>query len=164
MQFTESTRKYILLGIVAFIIVGFVTAKVMASKQDEEFLIDDALYQQVSQFYTEGNYPMAGELVSELLLRQPKSEVVNYLGGLISANTGDYKQSAILFQKTLDINPHKVEDPMFMLQFAEVLFFAERYEDSKTVLEKCREWGWVPETYPTYQERVTELLTQIENM
>lgn len=64
----------------------------------------------------------------------------------------------------MDINPHKVEDPMFMLQFGEVLLFAERFGDSKIVLEKCREWGWIPESYPTYQERVTELLTQIENM
>lgn len=164
MQFTESTRKYILIGLIAFIIVGFITAKVLASKQDEEFLVDDTLYKQASQLYNDGNYAAAGELINDLLLRQPNSEIVNYLGGLISANKGDYKQSAILLQKTLDINPHKVEDPMFMLQYGEVLFFAERYKDSKIVLEKCREWGWVPESYPTYQERVTELLTQIENM
>lgn len=164
MQFTETTRKYILIGFVAFIIVGFITAKVLASKQDEEFVVDDKLYQQASELYNEGKYPAAGELINELLLRQPNSEIVNYLGGLNSANNGDYKQSVVLLQKTLDINPHKVEDPMFMLQFGEALFFAERYDDSKIVLEKCREWGWVPESYPTYQERVMELLTQIENM
>lgn len=164
MQFTESTRKYILLGIVAFIIVGFITAKVFASKQDEEFLTEDMLYQQSTQLYSEGNYAEASNFINELLFKQPKSEAVNYLGGLVAANLGDYTQSAILLQKTLDINPHKVEDPMFMLQFGEVLFFAERHQDAKIVLEKCREWNWVPESYPTYQERVTELLTQIENM
>lgn len=81
MQFTESRRKYILLGFVAFIIIGFITAKVLGSKQDEEFLIDDTLYQQASQLYNEGNYPAAGELIDDLLLRQPNSEIVNYLGG-----------------------------------------------------------------------------------
>ncbi|MGN7479723.1 tetratricopeptide repeat protein [Solibacillus silvestris] len=164
MQLTESKRKYILLGIVTFIIIGCITAKVLASKQDEEFLTNDTLYQQASQLYTVGNYAEAGGIINELLLRQPNSETVNYLGGLIIANLGDYKQSAILLQKALDINPHKVEDAMFMLQFGEVLFFAERYDDSKMVLERCREWGWIPEEYPTYQERITELLTQMENM
>lgn len=53
---------------------------------------------------------------------------------------------------------------MFMIQFAEVLFFAEKYLDSKIVLEQCRDWGWTPETYPNYQERVMELLNQIDNM
>ncbi|WP_342574950.1 hypothetical protein MHH37_03240 [Solibacillus sp. FSL K6-1781] len=164
MQLTESKRKYILLGIVAFIITGFITAKVLASKQDEEFLRDDLLYQQTSQLYNDGKFTEAENLVNDLLLRKPNSEVVNYLGAVITANLADYNRSVILFQKTLDINPHKVEDPMFMLQFGEVLFFVERYVDAKTVLEKCREGGWVPEDYPTYQERVTELLTQIENM
>lgn len=164
MQLIESKRKYILLSIVAFIIIGFIIAKVLASKQDEEFSVDDLLYQQVSQLYSEGNYPEAGELINDLLTRQPKSEVVNYLGGVITANLGDYKQSAILLQKTLDINPYKMEDAMFMLQFGEVLFFAERYKDSQIVLEQCRESGWVPESNPTYQERVNELLTQIEQM
>lgn len=164
MQLSESKRKYILLGIVTFIVLGLITAKVFASKQDEGFLKDDMLYQQASQLFQEGNTTDASIVVNELLVRQPKSEVVNYLAGMISANTGEYTQSAILLQKTLDINPHKVEDPMFMLQFGEVLVLAERYEDAKIVLETCREWGWAPEEFPTYQERVTELLTQIENM
>ena len=164
MQLTESKRKYILLGIVAFIIIGFIIAKVLASKQDEEFSIDDVLYQQVSQLYNEGDYPEAGELINDLLTRQPKSEVVNYLGGLITANLGDYKHSSVLLQKTIDINPYKVEDAMFMLQFGEVLFFAERYKDAKIVLGQCRESGWIPESNPNYQERVNELLNQIEQM
>lgn len=164
MNLRESTRKYILLGIVLFIAVGLLSAKVLAKKQDNEFATDDALYQQITQLYSEGNYEQAAILSSELLLRQPKSEAVNYVGGLVAANTGEYAQAAILLQKTLDINPYKVEDAMFMLQFGEILYFAERYADAKIVLEKCREWGWAPESYPTYQERVTELLTQIENM
>ncbi|WP_042470963.1 tetratricopeptide repeat protein [Bacillus ndiopicus] len=163
MQLKESTRRYILLGMVLFIVIGLISAKVMAKKQDNEFLAEDALYQQASQLYGQGSYAEASEVINELLKRKPKSEIVNYLGGLIAANNDDYTQAAILLQKTLDINPHNVEDPMFMLQFAEVLFFTERYEDAKIVLEKCREWGWAPESYPTYQERVTELLTQIEN-
>lgn len=164
MQLTESTRKYILLGIVAFIVIGFMTAKVLASKQNEEFLMDDILYQQASQLYMEGDYPAAGEVIRELLLRQPTSEAVNYLGGVITANIGDYKQSAILLQKTLEINPHKVEDAMFMLQFGEVLFYAERYEDSKLVLVRGRELGWPQHADLKHKERYTELLTQIENI
>lgn len=164
MQLTESTRKYILLGIVVLIVVGLISAKALASKQDEEFITDDMLYKQANQLYQDGNHAEASTIINELLLKQPDSEAVTYLGGIIVANNGDFKQGAILLQKTLDINPHKVEDPMFMLQFAEVLFFSERYADAKIVLEKCREWGWAPEAYPTYQERVTELLTQIENM
>ena len=164
MQLKESTRKYILLGIVAIIIVGILSAKVMGKKQDEVFASEDILYQQVTQLYSEGNYEQASTFASKLLLEQPKSEVVNYLGAIIAASNNDFTQAAILMQKTMDLNPYKVEDAMFMLQFGEILYFAERYEDAKIVLVRCQESGWAPEQYPTYQERVTELLTLIENM
>lgn len=164
MRLKESTRKYILLGVIAFIVIGLVSAKVLAKKQDTQFATEDLLYQQASQLYSEGNYSEASIFINDLLLAQPKSEPVNYLGGLIAANNGDYTQSAILLQKTMDINPHKIEDPMFMLQFGEVLFSAERYEDAKLVLVRCQEWAWAPEQYPTYQERVKELLKSIETM
>lgn len=164
MHLSENNRKYILLGVVIFIVLGLIASKVLASKQDEKFLEEDMIYQQVGQLYNEEEYDEASLYVNEMLKRQPKSEVANYLGGLVSANIGEYQQASILLQKTLDINPYKAEDPMFMLQFGEILFYAERYNDSKIVLEKCREWGWVPEQYPNYQERITELLTQIENM
>lgn len=164
MQFKESTRKYILLGLVLLIGVGIVSAQVLASKQDEEFKYEDMLYQQANQLYQEGNNEEAALFINELLLKKPDSETANHLGGIITAENGEYNQAEILLQKSLDLNPHKVEDPMFMIQFAEVLFFAEKYLESKIVLEKCRDWGWSPETYPNYQERVTELLNQIENM
>ena len=70
----------------------------------------------------------------------------------------------ILMQKAMDINPHNVENAMFMLQFGEMLLFAERFEDAKMVLARCQESGWVPEEYPTYQERVQELLTYVETI
>ncbi|WP_339263769.1 hypothetical protein MKY07_03095 [Solibacillus sp. FSL W7-1472] len=164
MQMTESNRKYILIGIVIFIIIGIITSKILASKQDAEFNHDDMLSQQASQLYNEGNFEAAGKVINELLLRQPNSEVVNYLGGVITANLEEYEQSAILLQKTLDLNPHKVEDPIFMIQFGEALFNAERYNHALVVLEKCREAGWTPELYPAYQDRVTELLTLIDNL
>ena len=163
MRLTEKNRKYILLGIVAFIIVGIFTAKILGSKQDEQFAYENQLYAQASQLYTDGNYIDAMATINELLELQPNSQEVNYLGGLIAANTGDYKQSAILLQKTIDINPYKVEDALFMLQFGEILFFSERYEDAKVVLLECQKQGWETEEYPNYQQRVTELLAQIEN-
>ena len=161
MQLSEAVRRYILIGIVLLIFAGIITSKVLAKKQDEEYSIDDQLYQQVLQLYSNGSYEEAKVYSSELLERVPNSEIANYLGGLIAAGNNDVLQATILFQKTLDINPHKVEDPVFMLQFGEVLISAERKEDARIVLEKCRDMGWAPENYPDYQQRVNELLIQM---
>lgn len=162
MQFRESTRRYILIGMVAFIILGLVVAKVVAKGQDEQFSAEDNLFQQATQFASEGKFEEASSYINELLKTKPDSEDVNYLGGLIAANTGEIEQAAILFQKTLDINPHRVEDAMFMLQFGETLYHIEQYEDAKTVLTRCQESGWAPKEFPNYQAKVTELLNSIE--
>ncbi|MEK4282873.1 MULTISPECIES: tetratricopeptide repeat protein [unclassified Ureibacillus] len=163
MKLKELHRKYILLGMIGFIIIGLMVAKVMAKNQDEYFLKNELLYDQVQRLYNEENFEEAAIYIEELLKNQPNSEVVNYMGGLISAINQDYNKAAILMQKALDTNPYRVEDPIFMLQLGEIFFKAERYEDAKTVLIRCQEWWWQPEEYPNYQERVQELLTAIKN-
>lgn len=163
MRLTEKNRRYILVGMVAFIIIGIFTAKILGNKQDEQFMYEDMLYAQASQLYEEGNYIDALGLSNELLELQPGSEAVNYLGAMISAQVGEYKQAAILLQKTMDINPYKVDDSIFMLQFGEILFYVERFEDAKKVLENCKERGWMPEEVPNYQQHVEDLLTKINN-
>lgn len=162
MQLRESTRRYILLGMLVFIVLGLVVAKVMAKSQDEQFATEGVLFQQAIQLSNEGKYEEASPYINKLLKLQPDSEDANYLGGLIAANTGEMKQSAILFQKTLEINPYRVEDPMFMLQFGETLLNVERYEDAKTVLTRCRDSAWAPKEFPNYQKRVAELLKSID--
>lgn len=161
---SEVNRKYILLAVVGVIILGIIGAKWMGSKQDEQFVYEDQLYSAAVQYVNEGNTQEASTYLQELLKTQPDAEAVNYLAAIVYANTEDMAAAAVHMQKTLDINPHKVEDAMFMLQFGEILFFSERYDDAKTVLTRCQESGWVLEEYPEYQQRVQELLTAIEQV
>jgi len=164
MTFTEEKKRLILLCLIAIIIIGFITAKFMANKQDEKFVAEDSLYQQSAQLYNEGNYAEAASSIHKVLKANPNSEVVNYLGGLIAANNDESKKAAILLKKSLDINPYKVEDPLFMLQLGEILWMADRNEDAKVVLTQCQKAAWAPNEYPDYQARVAELLTEIGNM
>ncbi len=164
MTFNEPVKKYIVSGVVAFIIVGLIVAIVMANKQDEKFAANEALYNQAVQLQSEGNFEDAWEAILTVLEEEPNSEIANYVAAIIAANKNDPKQATIYMQKTLNINPHKVEDPMFMIQLGELFVAVERYEDAKTVLLRCQEWGWVPEEMPNYQDHVTALLAQIENL
>ncbi|MFJ7952320.1 tetratricopeptide repeat protein [Lysinibacillus sp. NPDC096418] len=163
MKFTDPIRKYILSGMVAFIVIGLIVANVMASKQDERFAANEALYNHAIQLQSSGNIEEAYESISQVLKNKPDSEVANYMAGIIAAQKGNMPQATIYMQKTLDINPHKVEDPMFMIQLGEIFVAAEKYEEAKIVLLRCQEWGWAPEELPDYQAQVSSLLAQIEN-
>ncbi|MCR8855641.1 tetratricopeptide repeat protein [Lysinibacillus fusiformis] len=163
MTFTESIRKYILSGIVTLVVVGLIVATVLASKQDEEFLMSETLYNQAIQLQTDGDLEGSIAMLSEVLKKQPNSEVGNYVAGLINARNGDMKQASIYMQKALDINPYKVEDPKFMLQMGEIFLGAEKFEEARIVLLRCQEAQWTLEDIPDYQEYVTSLLARVEN-
>lgn len=163
MTFTESIRKYILSGIVTLVVVGLIVATVLASKQDEEFLMSETLYNQAIQLQTDGDLEGSIAMLSEVLKKQPNSEIGNYVAGLINARNGDMKQASIYMQKVLDINPYKVEDPKFMLQMGEIFLGAEKFEEARIVLLRCQEAQWTLEDIPDYQEYVTSLLAQVEN-
>ncbi|MDD1505883.1 hypothetical protein PVA17_24525 [Lysinibacillus sp. CNPSo 3705] len=163
MTFTEPVRKYILSGVVVFVVIGLIGANIMASKQDKIFEKNENLYNQALQLQTDGNYEDAWEPISKVLKAEPNSEIANYLAGIIAVNKGDVKQGAIYMQKTLDLNPYKAEDPVFMIQLGEIFVVTKRFEDAKIVLQRCQESGWVPEEIPNYQEHVATLLAQIEN-
>lgn len=163
MTFTESIRKYILSGIVTLVVVGLIVATVLASKQDQEFLMSETLYNQAIQLQTDGDLEGSIAMLSEVLKKQPNSEVGNYVAGLINARNGDMKQASIYMQKVLDTNPYKVEDPKFMLQMGEIFLGAEKFEEARIVLLRCQEAQWTLEDIPDYQEYVTSLLAQVEN-
>lgn len=163
MVISETVRRYILVGFVLFIAVGLIASKMMASKQDEQFAYEDAVFQQGMSLYNEENYTEALVYAEELLKTQGDSESVNYFAALVAMENGQFSRATTLMQKTLDINPYKVDYPMFMLQFGESLNYAERFDDAKLVLERCRDMGWVPEQFPKYQEHVAQLLTALES-
>lgn len=163
MTLTESVRKYILSSIVAFVVIGLIVSGVLASKQDKEFMMDETLYNHAIQLQSQGDLEGAEVALIQVLKKQPNSEIANYVAGLIMAQKGDMKQAAIHMQKALDINPHKVEDPRFMIQLGEIFVGAEKYDEAKIVLLRCQESGWILEDIPTYQEHVIALLAQIKN-
>lgn len=164
MTFTEPVRKYMLSGIVALVVIGLIVAGVLANNQDEEFLMDESLYNNAVQLQSNGDLDGAEVALSQVLKSQPNSEVANYVAALTIAQNGDLKRAAIYMQKVLDINPYKVEDPRFMIQLGEIFVGAGKYEEAKIVLLRCQESQWSLDDFPNYQAHVAALLTQIENL
>lgn len=162
MKSSEINRRYILLAIVGVIIVGIFLSEWLGSKQDEQFLYEDQLFNTVQEYVNNGRGQEALPYLQELLETHANSEAVNYMAALVYADTEDMNASAVHMQKVIDINPYKVEDAIFMIQFGEILFFTERYDDAETVLIRCQDSGWMPESFPEYQQRVQQLLDEIE--
>lgn len=160
MKIKESNRKYIFTVVVFFILASFFIANIMGKTQDKSFSVSKKMFDEMVTQLQQGHYESALEKVSDLEDGNSDSEVVNYIIGLATANASQSDRAASYFQKTLDINPYKVEDPMFMLQYAEVLVQAKMLEEASIVLERCTMFV-APESFPQYHDRIIELQEQI---
>lgn len=132
----------------------------MGKKQDSSFRTDNELYGLVSQHLELGNYEIALAGSKTLEKSQKSSETVNYLIGIAAVNSGELAKGIQHLQRVLEINPYKVEDSLFMLQYAEALVLAEKSYEAGLVLERCMTLP-PPESYPKYQERIAELQEQL---
>lgn len=160
MLFSDSNRRYFTIGLVLFVIVGLVTASILGKKQDVAFQTESEKYNQVVQQLQDGNYEAALEGTKALEYSRQSSEIVNYIIGLVAVNAGEIDNGIQHLQRVLDINPHKVEDEIFMLQLAEAFVLGDRNDYAQIVLEQCKLF-MAPESYLKYQERVAQLEKQI---
>ena len=160
MNVSDSSRKFIVIGFSLFVILGMITASVMGKKQDKAFQINDAEYSKVVQLVQEKKYAEVLQASEMLKSHQNSSEQVNYLIAFAAANTGEAETSLRHMERTLDLNPYRVEDSLFMLQYADILIMAGKKEEAMLVLDRCATLP-DPENYPNYQEQVVQLQQQL---
>lgn len=160
MKIDEPIRRYIFSGMILLVVVGFIIAIILGNKQDRTFQKNEELYRQMLNQIQETQYDEALLIGEELINNHRKSDAIYYLMGLAAANSGDVELASEYLRKSLDVNPYQVEDPMFMLQYGEILLFEGKNDEASLVLEHCMVLS-PPETYPDYLTKVEELQKQL---
>jgi len=154
----EIYRKLILLGLVLFIVIGAIYTYQQGKKQDVSYAADYQSYQLSLAYLQEGDNETAIAQLMELHNRYPDQANITWHLGLSYALERDMDKAIVYFQKAVDQRPFIIQEPLFTLQFAEVLFAKEEYAAAKQYLEHSKTIA-LPEEY---KPRVDELLAQIE--
>lgn len=160
MNISDTTMRYIVASTIAVLLLGLGYASFSGKKQDEQFLTEQTTFTQAIQYVQEEQYDQALPLLQQVDNKHANSDVVKYYLGATLANLGDWSKASIEYQKILDLNPYKVEDSIFMIQYGNALLNAKKIDEAKVVLERCLTLQ-VPEQMPDYQEQVNALLMQI---
>jgi predicted Zn-dependent protease len=156
----EIYRKLVLLGLIIFVGVGTFYTFDQGKKQDQTYVKDLQNYQLSLSQMQEEQYKGAQEKLLELHNRYPDQAKITWDLGLSYAVEGDMEKAALYYQKAVDQRPFIVQEPMFSLQFAEILTSIEQYSVAKQYLEHCKAIG-VPEEYAGH---VDDLLAYVESM
>jgi Tfp pilus assembly protein PilF len=156
----EIYRKLILLGLVIFVGAGTFYTYQQGKKQDERSIKDLQTYNLSLSDLREEKYDEAQEKLLDLHSSYPDQADITWKLGLSYAVDGDMEKAALYYQKTVDLRPFIIQEPLFSLQFAEILISNEEYKAAKQYLEHCKAIG-VPEDHAG---RVDELLAYIESI
>ncbi|QFF97980.1 hypothetical protein PB01_03635 [Psychrobacillus glaciei] len=160
MKISDTAIRYIVCAIVAVLLIGLGYASFASKKQDEQFLADQATYNQSLQYLQEEDFGQAILLLQQVEINNSNNAIVKYYLGLAHANTGEWSKATMEFQTVLDLNPYKVKDGVFMIQFANILVDAKKLDQAKVVLEHCQTLP-NPGQMPDYQEQINALLKRI---
>ncbi|MEH7344993.1 tetratricopeptide repeat protein [Bacillus sp. JJ1532] len=156
----EIYRKLMLLGLVIFIGIGVFYTYKEGKKQDRGFVEDSQSYQHSLAQMQEEDYKGAKEQLINLHNKYPDQAIITRNLGLVYAIEGEMDKAALYYKKAVDQRPFIIQDPMFTLQFAEILLSLEENDAAKEYLEYSKKLG-IPEEFKGHVE---ELLAYIETM
>jgi predicted Zn-dependent protease len=159
MEVKESHVRYIVIGMIIVIMLGFGYTHVAGKKQDEQYLKSYNQFNQAVQLITKNQFLEAKPLLIEIEKKYPNSALVKHYLGLALANTGELKPAITKMKAALDLNPYLAENPIFMLQFAEILMFAGEKKEARFVLERCKTLS-PPANIPDYKQKVDALIQE----
>lgn len=156
---TDKTLRWLVGGVLFFVMAGLAYTYSSAKGQDEQFLQSYSQFEQARTLFDHQQFDQALPLLQELEQKQPDSALIkNYLG-IAYLNTGDIGAAVTKYKSVLDLNPYKVENALFMIQFGEILLLDGKKAEAVLVLEKCLTLA-PPAEMPDYQVKVQELLAQ----
>lgn len=156
----EIYRKLILLGLVLIAGIGTFCTYNQGKEQDKRFVEDYDSYQLSLAQMQDANYDNAKDQLTKLHNRYPEQAKITRNLGLLYAMERDMDKAALYYQKAVEQRPFFVQEPMFSIQFAEILYEKKEYAAAKRYLEHCKTIE-IPEEYAG---RVDELLAHIETI
>ena len=157
MEVKVKYMRYIVASIIVLLIIGLSYTSYLGKKQDEKFESNETTYNKALQYMEQGEFTKALPLLKRVEKEQYDSMIVKYNIGIALANTGNWDRAIQEFQNSLDLNPYKVEEPVFMMQFATLLINEGKYDEAKKVLERCKTLP-APEQIPDYKDRLNAMI------
>ncbi|MDW2876415.1 MULTISPECIES: tetratricopeptide repeat protein [Bacillaceae] len=154
----DKYRKFVLLGLVALVGAGTIYTYIAGENQDKRYIEDFQQYQVALGEMQEDQIGNAKEKMLHLHNKYHDQANITRNLGLIYAMEGDFEKAALYYQKAVDQMPFIVQDPLFSLQFGEMLFYKGELGISQQYIEHGKAVGLPDE----YVQRADELLAQIE--
>lgn len=153
----QKITQYLFWSIIVFVVVGLSYTYWKGKQQDQSYNREFQQYVEALQFIQQKQGEQAIQILKQLSNKYPDRYNISRYLGLSYALAGDFKRASFYYQKAIDQRPFLQVDPIFTLQFGEILYFNGEYAKARAYLERSKQ---LPGT-ESYHSRINELLTFI---
>ncbi|MDQ0244817.1 Tfp pilus assembly protein PilF [Bacillus fengqiuensis] len=154
---SEKVVNYLFYSLIVFILLGVSYAYIQGKKQNEVFKADYQEYQIALKLIDQGGNSQSISILEKQAEKYPDRYNILHKLGLSYAQAGDWGKAVHYYQRAIDQRPFLQMDPVFTMQFAEILFFNNEYVKARAYLEKSKQLPGSERFGP----RIEELLTAI---
>jgi len=133
-EITGEIRNRIFYILVAFAIAVIAFGCIRGAEQNKEFQKDFIQYQQAAQLTNENRPKEAIEILKPLLARHPESSMILYEFGIAHYQEKDYENAVKYMRKFIDKRPTILYNKQFLVQYGEILYYADKLDLSKRFL------------------------------
>jgi|GEM_PF-6199753 len=131
---TGEIRNRIFYILVCFGIAVIAFGCIRGSEQDKQFYNDYVKYQQAAQLTNENRPKEAIDILKPLLTKYPESSMLFYEFGIAYYQEKDYESSVKYMKKFIDKRPTILYNKQFLVQYGEILFYANDLDMSRRYL------------------------------
>lgn len=135
-QISDKSRNLIFFCFIAIIIVSLIVVNNIGSKQDKVFAEDIQRYNYALQLLSENKPSEAQPLLKELFEKYPDNYEVIWGYGIVQSQLRNFEQAHLFYQQAQEKNITLVRDPLFLVQYGELLLNLGEEEKAKVYLEE----------------------------
>ncbi|EQB94187.1 MULTISPECIES: tetratricopeptide repeat protein [Geobacillus] len=151
-------NRYVFLSLLVLVLSGIGYVHWKGQQQDEMFRNDYIEYQKAIQAMQQGRVEEALPQLQSLLDKYPDRYNIMRTLGLAYAMKNDFQKAAFYYDRAIQKRPFLQQDPIFTLQFGEILYYNGEYAKAKAYLEQSRR---LPGS-EAYHTTIDHLLSEIQ--
>lgn len=155
-MFSKKISLFIVIIVIVLAVISFQKAIV----QKEVMLSNQQLFNQVQHEIKQRQYEEAQNHL-ETLLGQFQQAPIYYLSAEIEMRLGNFNEAAQKMYRVLQLDPHYVDNPKFLLYYLEILISNKDLKRAEQVLQRCLDFH-PSKTTAAYKERVYALALLVE--
>jgi tetratricopeptide (TPR) repeat protein len=122
------------------LLIGIGTTYTLGNKQDERSAADQKLYEEAKTMLEKNSGSVVIASLEELQQKYPDDYALMKNLGLAYAQSGNYEQAIVWFDRALKQRPALIQNGIFTAQYGDILYLDKKYKEALALYQNSLQY------------------------